>query len=57
MCVERGPAHVAGHLFDLQQFHVEREHGVRRNDARMATAAVRVVRRADQLGALANGQL
>jgi len=44
-------------LFDLEQLHVEGEGRVGRNDAGVAAAAVGVVRRADQLGALADAQL
>lgn len=44
-------------LFDLEQLDVEGEGGVGRNDAGVATATVGIVRRANQLGALADAQL
>lgn len=42
-------------LLNAEELHVERELGVWGDHAGVAAAAVRVVRRADQLGALSNG--
>lgn len=53
----RTSLHRRRRLLDLEQLHIKGKGGVGRDDTGMATAAVGIVRRADQLGALANAQL